>query len=343
MEQRQLGRSGLSVPVLSFGTGTFGGTSEFFKRWGQTDVREARRLVDVCLEHGVNFFDTADIYSGGASEEILGQALIGRRERCLVATKATFTAGPGPNDRGSSRYHLIKACEASLRRLGSEHIDLYFMHGADLLTPLEETLSALDALVTSGKVRYIGCSNYSGWQLMKALSISERYGLARFVVYQGYYSLIGREYEWELMPLGVDQGVGLMVWSPLGWGRLTGKIRRGQPLPPGRIQQGGDVGGPPVDQELLFGVVDVLLELARETGRSPAQVALNWLLGRPTVCNLVIGARNEQQLLDNLGAVGWRLDAGQVERLDQVSRRQPIYPYWHQALFEARIPQPVRW
>jgi aryl-alcohol dehydrogenase-like predicted oxidoreductase len=343
MEYRRLGHSGLMVPVLSYGTGTFGGTSEFFKRWGQTDVAEARRLVDVCLEHGVNFFDTADIYSHGASEEILGAALEGRRDQVLLATKATFPAGPGPNDRGASRYHLLRACEDSLRRLRTDHIDLYFMHGVDLLTPMEETLATLDSLVTSGKVRYIGCSNFSGWQLMKALAVSEREGLARYVVYQGYYSLIGREYEWELMPLGVDQQVGLMVWSPLGWGRLTGKIRRNQPLPEGRIKSGGHVGGPPVEDAYLYNVVDALEAVAAEVGKSVTQVALNWLLQRPTVCNLVVGARNEAQLVENIGAVGWQLSTAQIERLDWASQRTPIYPYWHQMGFVERIPQPVKW
>jgi aryl-alcohol dehydrogenase-like predicted oxidoreductase len=342
MEHRQLGRSGLLVPVLSFGTGTFGGVGEFFGRWGSTDVAEATRLVDRCLDAGLDFFDTADIYSGGASEEILGQALRGRRERVLIATKATFPTGPGPNDRGSSRHHLVRAAERSLRRLGTDHIDVYFMHGFDALTPLEETLSALDDLVRSGKVRYIGCSNYSGWQLMKALGLSERGGLGRFVTYQGYYSLLSREYEWELMPLCLDQGVGTMVWSPLGWGRLTGKIRRGS-AGTGRIAQGGAVGGPPVDDESLFTVVDVLDAIAAETGKTVPQVALNWLLQRPTVVNLVIGARNEAQLLDNLGAVGWQLDAEQIARLDAVSQRTPIYPYWHQRGFDERNPKPTRW
>jgi aryl-alcohol dehydrogenase-like predicted oxidoreductase len=229
MDHRQFGRSGLTVPVLSFGTGTFGGTNEFFQRWGQTDVAEATRMVDLCLDSGVTFFDTADIYSAGASEEILGQALKGKRQRALISTKATFRFNDDLNQVGSSRYHLIRACEASLKRLGTDHIDVYFMHGFDALTPVEETLRALDDLTRSGKIGYIGASNFSGWQLMKALATSERYGLARYVAYQGYYSLIGRHYEWELMPLGIDQGVGLMVWSPLGWGRLTGKIRRGQP------------------------------------------------------------------------------------------------------------------
>lgn len=344
MEFRQLGHSGLKVPVLSFGTGTFGGTgSEFFGRWGDTDVKEATRLVDICLEAGVNFFDTADVYSAGASEEVLGQALKGKRDRILISTKATFSMGEGPNDKGSSRHHLIRACENSLRRLGTDHIDLYFMHGFDALTPVEETLSALDHLVTSGKVRYIGCSNFSGWQVMKALATSEKYGLARYVAYQGYYSLIGRDYEWELMPLGLDQKIGLMVWSPLGWGRLTGKIRRGQPLPEGRIKSGGAVGGPPVEDEFLFSVVDVLDALARETGKTVSQVALNWLLQRPTVCNVVIGARTEEQLKQNLGAVGWNLTPEQVARLDEATRREPVYPYWHQKGFDERNPKPTKW
>ena len=267
MEYRQLGRSGLTVPVLSFGTGTFGGTNEFFQRWGQTDVAEATRMVDLCLDSGVNFFDTADIYSGGASEEILGQALKGKRERALISTKATFRFNDDLNQVGSSRHHLVRACEASLKRLGTEHIDVYFMHGFDALTPVEETLRALDDLTRSGKIGYIGASNFSGWHLMKALATSERYGLARYVAYQGYYSLIGRHYEWELMPLGIDQGVGLMVWSPLGWGRLTGKIRRGQPNQSGRIAAGGAEGGPPVSNEYLFGVVDALDDVAAETGQ----------------------------------------------------------------------------
>jgi aryl-alcohol dehydrogenase-like predicted oxidoreductase len=342
MEHRPLGRAGLQVPVLSFGTGTFGGAGDFFARWGETDVAGAARLIDLCLDAGVNFFDTADIYSRGASEEILGRALGSRRNDALIATKASFAMGEGPNDLGSSRWHLIRACEASLRRLGTDHVDVYFLHGFDALTPVEESLSALDDLVRSGKVRYIGCSNFSGWHLMKALATSERYGLARYAVHQAYYSLVGRDFEWELMPLGVDQGVGTMVWSPLGWGRLTGKLRRGQPAGAGRIAAGGAVGGPPVDDEHLFGVVDVLDALAAETGRSITQIALNWVLHRPTVCNVVVGARDEAQLRENLGAVGWRLDAAQVARLDAVSSRTPPYPYWHQQGF-SRNPPPVRW
>lgn len=328
MEYRSLGASGLRVPVLSLGTGTFGGTNEFFKRWGQTDVAEASRLVDVSLEHGLNFFDTANVYSLGAAEEILGAALKGKRQRALVATKGSFAMGDGANDRGASRYHLQQACEASLRRLATDVIDVYFVHGFDAQTPVEETLRALDDLVRSGKVRYIGCSNFAAWQLMKALSISEKHSLSRYVVYQGYYSLVGRDYESELMPLAVDQGVGLMVWSALGWGRLTGKIKRGQPLPEGRIKSGGAAGGPVIDDALLYDVLDVLEALSAETGKTVAQLAINWLLQRPTVCNVVIGARNEQQLLDNLGATDWKLNEEQMNRLDQVSKQTLMYPHW---------------
>ena len=343
MEYRQLGRSGLKVPVLSLGTGTFGGTSEFFQRWGNTGVAEATRLVDLCLDAGVNFFDTADIYDQGQSEMILGQALKGRREQVLVSTKATFSTGPGPNDKGSSRYHLVRACEASLKRLGTDHIDLYFMHGFDALTPVDETLRALDDLVTSGKIGYIGASNFSGWHLMKSLATSEKYGLARYVVYQGYYSLIGRDYEWELMPLGLDQNVALMVWSPLGWGRLTGKIRRGRPMEKGRIQSGGAAGGPTVDDEYLYTVVDALDAVAQDTGKTVTQVALNWLLQRPSVANIVIGARDEAQLRQNLGAVGWNLTPAQVALLDEASHKLPPYPYWHQCGFDERNPKPTVW
>lgn len=343
MEYRQLGRSGLKVPVLSLGTGTFGGVGEFFERWGSTDVQEARRLVDICLDAGLNFFDTANQYSRGASEEILGRAIRGRRDKVLISTKATFAVGPGPNEVGSSRAHLLEAAEASLRRLGTDYIDLYFMHGFDALTPVEETLRALDDLVRAGKVRYIGCSNFSGWQVMKSLAVSERYGLERYVSYQGYYSLIGRDYEWELMPLALDQGLGTMVWSPLGWGRLTGKIRRGQPLPEGRIQKGGARGGPPVSDDYLFTVVDALDAVAEETGRTVPQVALNWLLQRPSVANVVIGARNPDQLEQNLGAVGWTLTPDQIEKLDAASQLTPIYPYWHQRGFDERNPKPTKW
>lgn len=328
MEYRQLGSAGLRVPSLSFGTATFGGTNEFFRRWGETDLHQATRLVDICLAHGVHFFDTANVYSGGAAEEILGAALKGKRHQALISTKATFSMGDGPNDKGASRYHLIRECEASLQRLGTDYLDLFFIHGFDPFTPVEETLFALDDLVRSGKVRYIGCSNFAARQLMKSLAVSERNGLQKYVVYQGYYSLIGRDYEWELMPLAEDQGLGLMVWSPLGWGRLTGKIRRKQPLPEGRIKSGGTVGGPEVDEELLYGVVDALAEIAEQNGKSIAQVALNWLLQRKTVCNVVIGARNEAQLLENLGATGWNLIPAQVAKLDAASKQKPLYPHW---------------
>ncbi|MBN9286351.1 MAG: aldo/keto reductase [Gammaproteobacteria bacterium 39-13] len=340
MEYRRLGHCGLKVPVFSFGTATFGGTNEFFKKWGQTDIKEATRLVDICVDAGVNFFDTADVYSMGSAEEILGQAIKGRREKVLISTKATFKMAEDPNAIGSSRYHLIQACEASLKRLNVDHIDVYFMHGFDALTPVEEVLSALDNLIQSGKIRYIGCSNFSGWHLMKSLATSEKYGLARYAVYQGYYSLVGREYEWELMPLGLDQDVGLMVWSPLGWGRLTGKIRRNQPLAKGRLQAGGAIGGPSVPEDKLYNVVDVLDSIAEETGKSVSQIALNWLLQRPTVTNIIIGARNEEQLKQNLGALGWTLSKEQMMKLDGISEQRRTYPYWHQMDFTERNPTP---
>ncbi len=343
MEYRRLGRSGLMVPALSLGTGTFGGNDEFFRKWGDTDVKEATGLVDICLEHGMNFFDTADVYSTGVAEEILGKAVGKRRNDVLISTKATFPMGEGVNDCGSSRYHIIRAVEDSLRRLGTDHIDVYFMHGFDALTPVEETLTVLDNLITSGKVRYIGASNFSGWHLMKSLATSEKHGLARYVAYQGYYSLIGRDYEWELMPLGLDQGVGLMVWSPLGWGRLTGKITRNNPPKEGRIAQGGAAGGPPVDDERLFTVVDTLQNVAAEVGKTIAQVALNWLLQRPTVSNVIVGSRNANQLKQNLGALGWKLDEAHIAKLDAVSHREPSYPYWHQKDFDQRNPKPTRW
>src|SRR6202034_384917 len=316
MEFRRLGHSGLKVPVLCFGAATFGGEGEFFRAWGASDVAEATRLVDICLEAGVNLFDTADIYSDGLSETVLGQAVAGRRADVLISTKATFRMGPGPNDLGSSRHHLIRACEASLRRLGTDYIDIYHLHGFDALTPIEEVLSTLNNLVVSGKVRYIACSNFSGWHLMKSLDVADKYGWARYVGHRVYYSLIGREYEWELMPMAGDQGVGALVWSPLGWGRLTGKIRRGQPLPPGSRLHDTASFAPPVDEERLYRVVDALDAIATETGKSIPQVALNWLLQRPTVSTVLIGARDEQQLRQNLDAVGWNLSSEQVEKLD---------------------------
>jgi aryl-alcohol dehydrogenase-like predicted oxidoreductase len=330
MEYRQLGASGLKVPVLSFGTGTFGGSGDFFKTWGNTQVDEAKTLVGLCMDAGLNFFDTANVYSQGLSEEILGKAIIGIRDRIILSTKATFKMGSNPNDMGSSRFHLIKSCEDSLRRLQTDYIDVYHMHGFDGNTPVEETLSALNDLIRDGKVRYIACSNFSGWHLMKSLSVSERYGWARYIGHQAHYSLLSREFEWELMPLGLDQNVGTLVWSPLSAGRLGGKYRRNQPLPENsRIAQGGGE-GPEVPQEFFFNLIDVLDQIALETEKTVAQVALNWLLQRPTVSNIVIGARNEEQLKQNLGAIGWNLNVGQVKRLDQASDRAPIYPYWHQ-------------
>ncbi len=341
MDYRQLGHSGLKVSALSFGCGTFGGGSEFFRAWGETDVNGAKRLIDVCLDAGVNLFDTADIYSNGLSEEILGKAIEGKRNQLLISTKATFRFGDGPNDVGSSRYHLIRSCEDSLRRLNTDHIDLYHMHGFDAATPVDETLSTLDTLVKSGKVRYIACSNFSGWHLMKSLTISEKYGWSRYVGHQVYYSLVGREYEWELMPLGLEEKVSALIWSPLGWGRLTGKIRRGQPLPEvSRLHKTAEQ-GPQVGDEYLYKVTDALDEAAKETGKLVPQIALNWLLQRPTVATVIIGARNEEQLKQNLGSVGWKLTAAQMKKLDEASAVQRTYPYWHQAQFAERNPVAV--
>ena len=342
MEYRQLGGSGFKVPVLSFGTGTFGGSGEFFKAWGSSGVEEATRLVDICLDAGLNMFDSADVYSKGKAEEILGKAIQGRRDRVIISTKATFAFGEGPNEVGSSRFHLTRTVEQSLQRLGTDYIDLFQLHGFDAVTPVEETMNTLDDLVRAGKIRYIGCSNYSGWHLMKYLAYAERFNLARFVAHQAYYSLIGREYEWELMPLGLDQKVGCVVWSPLGWGRLTGKIRRGHPLPENSRLQSSLVKevGPQVTDEYLYQVVDALDEVARETEKTVPQVALNWLLQRPTVANIIVGARNEEQLRQNLGAVGWNLTPEQVAKLDAASSRPRIYPYWHQAGF-TRNPFPT--
>jgi len=343
MEYRQLGGSGLRVPALTLGTGTFGGKGDLFAAWGNTDVQEATRLVDICLENGLTMFDSADIYSAGAAEEILGKAIAGRRDQVLISTKATFRSGEDANAVGSSRFHLIQSVEASLKRLGTDHIDLFQLHGFDAQTPIEETLGTLDNLVRAGKIRYIGCSNFSGWHLMKSLAVSEKYGWVRHVANQTYYSLVGREYEWELMPLGLDQKVGAVVWSPLGWARLTGKIRRGQPKPENTrltSQKNRDI-GPQVDDEHLYRIVDAMDEIAAETGKSIPQIALNWLLQRPTVSTLIIGARNEEQLRANLGAIDWNLTPGQVAKLDAASAVPRTYPYWHQAGFAERNPFPT--
>jgi aryl-alcohol dehydrogenase-like predicted oxidoreductase len=328
MEYRPLGSSGLQVPALSFGAGTFGGSGPLFGAWGNTDAREARRLVDICLDAGVTLFDTADVYSMGASETVLGEAIRGRRDRVLISTKTGLPMGEGPEQAGTSRARLIRAVEDALRRLATETIDLLQLHAFDAGTPIAEVLETLDALVTAGKLRHVGVSNFAGWQLMKSLAIAERHGYPRYVAHQVYYSLIGRDYEWELMPLAREEGVGALVWSPLGWGRLTGKLKRGAPVPEGsRLHQTADY-GPPVDDGRLFAVTDALEAIAGETGRTVPQVALNWLLQRPTVASVIIGARNESQLRDNLGAVGWSLDAAQMRRLDQASATIPAYPYF---------------
>ncbi|MET9417439.1 aldo/keto reductase [Streptomyces klenkii] len=345
MEYRRLGASGLMVPALSFGAGTFGGRGELFGAWGDTDAAEARRLIDICLDAGLNMFDTADVYSAGASEEVLGAAIKGRRDRVILSTKAGLPTGDGPADAGTSRSRLVKSVDDALRRLGTDYIDLFQLHAFDAGTPVEEVLSALDDLVRAGKLRYTGVSNFAGWQLMKSLDAADRHGRPRYAAHQVYYSLIGRDYEWELMPLGLDQGVGAVVWSPLGWGRLTGKIRRGRPLPAGsRLHATADY-GPPVDDELLYRVVDALDEIAGETGRTVPQIALNWLLQRPTVSSVIIGARNEEQLRQNLGAVGWNLTADQVARLDAASAKEapyPYFPYERQEGFTRLNPHPLR-
>jgi aryl-alcohol dehydrogenase-like predicted oxidoreductase len=343
MEYRFLGKSGFKVPALSFGAGTFGGKGPLFSAWGNTDVDEAKRLIDICLEAGVNMFDTADVYSDGISESILGEAVKHRRDRVILSTKITLRVGEGANEVGSSRHHLINATDAALKRLGTDYIDLLQLHQFDAMTPVESVMSTLDDLVRDGKVRYIGVSNFSGWHLMKSLSVADRYGYSRYVANQTYYSLLGRDYEWELMPLGQDQGVGAVVWSPLGWGRLTGKIRRGQPLPDDSRLRDTAKFGPPVDDERLYRIVDTLDEVAIETNKTIPQIALNWLLQRPTVATVLIGARNEEQLRQNLGAVGWNLTQEQITRLDTASYLTPpypYYPYWN-GQFSERNPPPV--
>jgi len=342
MEFRQLGGCGLRVPVLTLGTGTFGGGNAYFRAWGSTDVAGATRMVDICLEAGAVMFDTADVYSAGLAEEILGQAIAGRRDGLLVASKAGFRMGKGKNELGSSRHHLVSACEASLKRLGIDHIDLWQLHGFDALTPVEEVLRALDDLVAAGKVRYVGCSNFSGWHLMKSLAVADRYGWPRHVTHQAYYSLLGREFEWELMPLALDQNVGTLVWSPLAGGLLSGKVGRGRAAPEGSRAATLGGTGPKVPEDRLFAVTDALEAVAAETGRSVSQVALNWVLHRPSVASVVIGARDEAQLRDNLASVEFRLSTDQVERLDAASAVPPTYPYWHQwRVFADRNPPPV--
>jgi aryl-alcohol dehydrogenase-like predicted oxidoreductase len=343
MQQRFLGGSGLSVSSLSLGTMTFGGKGRH-AAMGGLGVEEAGRLVDIAIAHGVTLFDSADIYSEGLAEEVLGATLKGRRHSVQIATKAFSRMGPGPNDLGLSRHHLIEACEASLRRLGTDYIDLYQAHSMDSLTPMEETLAAFDALVRQGKVRYIGCSNFSAWQTMKAVAISGRNGLARYISQQIQYSLLIRDAEYELIPMGLDQGVGVMAWSPLMFGLLSGKIRRSAPQPTeGRLAA---LGAPiEVDWERLYRIVDVMLAVAGERGVTPAQVAINWVHGKPGVDTVILGARNEAQLLDNLASAAWELSAEEMARLDDASAQPEPYPYWHQQKWAgARNPRlpPIR-
>ena len=330
MEYRQLGSSGLRVSALTLGTMTFGGRDRF-ALVGETDVAGATRQIDMCLDRGVNFIDTADVYSGGVCEEILGEAIKGRRDRVLIATKARMPMGDGPNDAGLSRHHLIAGCEASLRRMGIDHIDLFQVHEWDGQTPLEETLEALETLVKSGKVRYVGASNYAGWQLMKALGVADRHGYQRFACQQIYYSLESRDAEYELLPLAVDQGVGILVWSPLAGGLLSGKFRRGDKgLEGSRALT--DWAEPPVrNEDQLLDTIEELVEIGSSHGVSAAQVALAWLLGRPGVVSLIIGARTDEQLEDNLAAADLQLSDGDRARLEEVSRPPLIYPHWHQA------------
>ena len=329
MEYRRLGHSGLYVSSLTLGTMTFGGRGGFSKV-GDTGVAGAKRQIDMCLDAGVNLFDTANIYSGGESEAILGEAISGRRDDLLLATKVRMSVGEGPNDTGLSRHHIIRQCEKSLRRLDTDYVDLYQVHEWDGLTPLEETLEALDTLVRSGKVRYVGSSNYAGWQLMKALGISERFGLQRYVSQQIHYTLQAREAEYELVPVALDQGCSILVWSPLAGGLLSGKYRRDEDASEGRHVEGWDE--PPVrDADKLYDIVDALVEIAEGRGVSAAQVALAWLLGRPSVASIIIGARTDEQLADNLEAAELGLSEEERRRLDEVSAPPLIYPFWHQA------------
>lgn len=334
MEYRQLGRSGLRVSVVTLGTMTFGGRG-VFARVGNSDIAGATRLVDRALDAGVNLLDTADSYSGGLSEEIIGRVMKGRWDRALIATKARMPTGGGANDAGLSRHHLIAACDESLRRLGTDHIDLYQMHAWDGMTPLDETLSALDDLMHAGKIRYVGCSNYSGWHLMKALATADRAGTERFVSQQIHYSLQAREAEYELLPIAVDQGVGVLAWSPLAGGLLSGKYRRGEQPPAGSRRLSGWDEPPVRDEDQLYAIVDALTDIAHGRGVTPAQVALAWLLSRPALTSLVIGARNEEQLTGNLEAAGLVLDPAERARLDEVSAPPLLYPYWHQAKIAA--------
>lgn len=340
MQYRTLGGSGLKVPVLMLGTATFGGGTEFFRKWGTTDVAEATSLVDACLDMGCNLFDTADSYSHGLSEEILGKAVEGRRDKVLLATKVGNAMGSGPNDHGTSRARIIEGCDASLRRLGTDYIDLYQLHSFDALTPVEEVLDALDNLTRAGKIRYYGVSNFSGWHLMKMLSLADKHSMPRPVTHQVYYTLTDRDFEWELMPLGLDQNVGTLVWSPLAGAKLSGKVGRNKVAPAG--SRSGTDASWEVPEERLYGITDALEAISAQTGASIPRVALAWLLGRPTISSIVIGARNVAQLQDNLAACDLELTAEQVAALDKASAVRPAYPYWHQRrTFLARNPPPV--
>ena len=331
MEYRTLGRTGLKVSALAMGTFTFGGRGPF-ARVGAQGVADARRLVNVCLDGGINLFDTANMYSTGLSEEILGEALEGRRDRVLISSKARMRIGDGPNDEGASRFHLIRECERSLKRLRTDRIDLYHIHEWDGTTPVEETMAALDALIAQGKVRYAGCSNYAGWHVMKSLMASERHGLARFATQQIHYTLEAREAEYELLPISVDQGIGVTVWSPLAAGLLSGKHRNGR-IAEGSRQAEGWTEPPIRDAARLWRIVDALVEVGEAHGLEAAQVALAWLLTRPAVASLVVGGRTAEQFQANLRAVDLRLSEEELARLDAVSALPPIYPYWHQGQF----------
>jgi aryl-alcohol dehydrogenase-like predicted oxidoreductase len=331
MEYRQLGRSGLRVSALALGTMTFGGKGNF-GAVGATDVEGARRQIDMAIGAGVNLIDTADAYSQGTAEEIVGRAIQGKRDDLLLSTKVRMATGDGPNDAGLSRYHIINGVEASLRRLGTDHIDIYHVHEWDGQTPLDETLETLDTLVRSGKVRYLAASNYAGWQLMKALAVADAHDYQRFVAQQIYYSLESRDAEYELVPLAVDQGLGIMVWSPLAGGLLSGKFRRNAEQPENSRQLSEEWNEPPVrDQEKLYDTIEVLADVAQAHGASVAQVALAWLLGRPAVTSLVIGARTDEQLRGNLAAADLVLGTDERAALDKVSAPELIYPHWHQA------------
>jgi aryl-alcohol dehydrogenase-like predicted oxidoreductase len=326
---RQLGRSGLRVSQMTLGTMGLGGGGKF-AQVGTGDLDTAKRQIAIALDAGVNLIDTADIYSDGRSEDLVGQALQGRRDDVLVATKARFAMGPGPNDAGLSRHHLIRACENSLRRLRTDHIDLYQVHEWDGQTPLEETLGALEHLLDSGKVRYVGCSNFAGWQVMKALGIADARGLPRFVSQQVYLSLQERSAEYEIVPSALDQGLGLLIWSPLAGGWLSGKYRRGREAPQD-ARHASEWSEPPIyDEAKLYDTIDVLVEIAEGHGVSPAQVALAWLMARPGVSTVIVGARTEEQLTDNLAAARLSLSPEEHHRLEEVSRPRLIYPFWHQ-------------